>query len=63
MRLGTKVVIMLVALVLTLVGFNLIISPSALELAKIGKLAGSEIIANYLATAEAATAKVPSIKG
>jgi len=63
MNFKTKVAIMLVAVLLTLAGFNLIISSAALELAKVGKQAGSEIIANYLARVEAATPKTPAIKG
>jgi hypothetical protein len=62
MRLSTKIAIMVIALLLSLAAFNLIITPSALELAKIGKQAGSEIIANYLMKVEAA-AKTPAIKG
>ncbi|MCX7973039.1 MAG: hypothetical protein N3B16_00860 [Candidatus Aminicenantes bacterium] len=62
MRLRTKIAIIMIALVLSLVGFNLIVTPSALELAKIGKQAGAEIIANYLMKVEA-TSKTPAIKG
>lgn len=63
MRFRRKVAVMVVAVLLTLVGFNLLISSSALELARIGKQAGQEIIANYLARVEATTAKTPAIKG
>lgn len=63
MRFRTKVAIMLLAVLLTLAGFNLLVSSSALELAKIGKQAGQEIIANYLARVEATAVKTPAIKG
>lgn len=62
MKLTTKIAILVVALLLSLAAFNLIVTPSALELAKVGKQAGSEIIANYLLRVEAA-AKTPAIKG
>jgi len=62
MRLTTKIAITVIALLLSLAAFNLIITPSALELARIGKQAGSEVIANYLMEVEAA-AKTPAIKG
>ncbi len=62
MKITTKIAIMIVALFLSLVAFNLIIPPAALELAKVGKQAGSEIIANYLMKVEASP-KTPAIKG
>jgi len=43
-----KIVIFLVSTLLTLIGFNLIASP-AVQILKIGRLAGYQIIANYLA--------------
>jgi hypothetical protein len=46
MRLITKIEIFLMAIVLTFFLFNMIIPPSAIELLKIGKQAGYEIIAN-----------------
>lgn len=55
MRLRTKVAIFMLAVLITFVGFNLIASSSAVDLLKIGKEAGSEIIANFLAKAETAT--------
>jgi predicted exporter len=52
MRFRTKVVILIAAVLLTLVSFNMIAS-SAVDIMKIGKLAGNEIIANVLAKAKA----------
>jgi len=40
---------------LTFVGFNIIVSSTAVDLLKIGKEAGYEIIANFLAKGETAT--------
>ena len=54
MRFRTKVAIFMMAVLLTFVGFNLIASPSAVNLLKMGKEAGYEIIANVLAKAETA---------
>lgn len=62
MSLRTKIAIMVVALLLTLAVFNLIITPAALELAKVGKQAGLEIMANYLMKVETSS-KTSSIKG
>lgn len=53
MRFKQKVAIFLLALFLTFVGFSLVASPSAVELVKVGKQAGYEIIANVLAEAVA----------
>jgi len=53
MRFRTKVAILVAALLLTFVSFNLI-AYSAIDILKIGKLAGNEIIANVLAKAKAA---------
>ncbi|KPJ70220.1 hypothetical protein AMJ44_00460 [candidate division WOR-1 bacterium DG_54_3] len=53
MRFKQKVAIFLLALFLTFVGFSLVASPSAVELVKVGKQAGYEIIANVLAEAGA----------
>jgi hypothetical protein len=47
-RLITKIEIFLVAIVLTLLLFNMMVSPSAVELMKIGKQAGYEIISNVI---------------
>jgi hypothetical protein len=51
MRFKQKFAIFVLALLLTFVGFNLLTSPSALELVKVGKQAGYEIIANVLTEA------------
>ena len=48
MRLLTEIEIFLVAIVLTFVLFNMMITPSAMELIKIGKQAGYEIISNVV---------------
>lgn len=61
MKLREKLAIFVVAVVLTLVGFNLIAAPSV-DILKIGKQAGYEIIANYLARVET-TAQRSLIKG
>ncbi len=50
MKLKTKTAIFMMAVLLTFVGFSLIASPS-IEIMKVGKEAGYEIISNYLATA------------
>jgi hypothetical protein len=61
MNFKQKVAIFLAAILLTLVGFNLIVSP-AVDILKVGKQAGYEIISNYLAKADAAAHR-PIIKG
>jgi len=48
MSLITKIEIFIVAIVLTFFLFNMMISPSAMELIKIGKQAGYEIISNVV---------------
>jgi len=48
MRLRTKIEIFLTAIVLTFFLFNMMIPPHAVELLKIGKQAGYEIIVNVL---------------
>jgi len=55
MRLRTKVSIFLAAVFLTFVGFNLIAFSPAVDLLRIGKKAGNEIIANVLAKEEPIT--------
>jgi hypothetical protein len=55
MRIKQKIAILLLAVLLTFVGFNLLAFPSAVELIKVGSQAGYEIIANVLAKAEAAS--------
>jgi len=61
MNFKQKVAIFLVAVVLTLVGFSLIAAPT-IDILKVGKEAGYEIISNYLAKTDAATHR-PLIKG
>jgi hypothetical protein len=51
MSFKAKVAIFLLATLITLTGFNLIASSSALDILKVGKKAGYEIIANVLAKA------------
>jgi len=48
MRLITKIEIFLMAVILTFLLFNMMISPSMMELIKIGKQAGYEIISNVV---------------
>jgi hypothetical protein len=52
MSFKAKVAIFLLATLITLAGFNLIASSSALDIMKVGKKAGYEIIANVLAKAD-----------
>jgi hypothetical protein len=61
MRFKTKVAIFLLATLITLAGFNLIASSSALDIMKVGKKAGYEIIANVLAKAEPASHRSSSV--
>jgi len=61
MNFKQKVAIFLAAVMLTLVGFNLIAAP-AIDILKVGKQAGYQIISNYLANADAAAHR-PLIKG
>ncbi|MCX6575921.1 MAG: hypothetical protein NTV82_05955 [Candidatus Aminicenantes bacterium] len=61
MNFKQKVVILLAAVLLTLVGFSLIAAPT-IDILKIGKQAGYQIISNYLANADAAAHR-PTIKG
>lgn len=63
MSLKTKVAIFIAAVLLTLVGFNMIASSGAVDLVKVGKEAGYEIIANVLAKAETASHHSNPIKG
>lgn len=52
MKIGTKLLIIMAAMLLTFFGFNLIASSGAVDLVKVGKQAGYEIIANVLTKAE-----------
>ena len=51
MRFKEKIGIFLAAVLLSLIGFNFMAAPTV-DIMKIGKQAGYEIIANYLAKAE-----------
>jgi len=53
MNFKQKVAIFLAAVLLTLVGFNLIAAPTV-DILKIGKQTGTQIISNCLANADAA---------
>jgi len=55
MKLRDKLAIFLVALLITFVGFSLIASPSV-DILKVGKKAGYEIISNVLAKEASAAA-------
>jgi hypothetical protein len=55
MKLRTKFAIFLMAVLLTFVGFNLIAFSPAVDLLKMGKEAGNEIIANVLVKEEPIT--------
>lgn len=54
MKLREKALILLVAVVLSLTAFSLISAP-ALDMVKVGKQAGYEIITNWLAKADVAS--------
>jgi len=56
-----KLAIFLAAVLLTVVGFNLMAGP-AVDILKVGKQAGYQIISNYLANADSAAHR-PMIKG
>ena len=49
MSIKTRVAIFLLATLITLIGFNLMASSSALDIMKMGKKAGYDIIANVVA--------------
>ena len=55
MKFRAKFSILLIAVLITFVGFNLIAFSPALDLLKLGKEAGNEIIANFLVKEEAIT--------
>jgi hypothetical protein len=63
MKLRTKIAIFMIAVMLTFIGFNLMTPSAAVELTKVGKEAGYEIISNVLARAEATTHNSFIIKG
>jgi uncharacterized membrane protein len=52
MNFKAKIAILLAAVLISLIGFNLIASSPALDIMKVGKKAGYKIIANVLAEAE-----------
>lgn len=56
MRFGTKMIIAAAAVLLTLVGFNLLVSPSTLDIIRSGRTAGMEIVV----TAQALPAPSPA---
>jgi hypothetical protein len=49
MSFKAKIAIFVLAVLISLAGFNLIASSSALDMMKVGKMAGYKIIANVLA--------------
>ncbi len=55
MRLRTKLTIFLAAVFFTFVGFKLIVFSPAMDLLRVGKKAGNEIIANVLVKEEPIT--------
>jgi len=57
MKFRTKIGIFMVALLLTFIGFNLMITSAALDLVKIGNYAGYEIISNVMSNADAPVLK------
>jgi len=63
MKLRTKVEILLVAVLLTFFAFNLMVPAAAVDLMKIGKKAGYEIISNVLAKADTASHQSSHVKG
>jgi hypothetical protein len=62
MRLKTKMAIFVAATLLTFVGFSLIASP-AVDIVKVGKDAGFEMITNWQAQQGAATHQANIVKG
>lgn len=63
MKLRTKLEILLVAVLLTFFAFNLMVPAAAVDLMKIGKKAGYEIISNMLAKADTASDRPTLVKG
>jgi hypothetical protein len=56
MKFGTKIVIVAAAVLLTLTGFNLLVSPSTLDIIRSGRTRGMEIVV----TAQALPATPPA---
>jgi len=52
MSFKTKVAILLASVLLSLIGFNLIASSPVVDILKVGKMAGNQIIADVLAKTE-----------
>ncbi len=48
MRIKTKIAILVVAVLLTFLGFNLIVSPAAVDMVKFGKLARAEAAVQHV---------------
>lgn len=63
MKIRTKVEILFVAVLLTFFAFNLMVPSAAVDLIKIGKKAGYEIISNVLAKADTASEHSTLVKG
>jgi hypothetical protein len=63
MSFKAKVAILLASVLLTLIGFNLIASSPVVDILKIGKLAGNQIIANVLAKTETPAPRPALVKG
>jgi len=63
MSLKAKVAIFIVAAILTFIGFNLIASTGAVDLMKVGKKAGYEIIVNVLTNTDSVSHHSHHIKG
>ncbi len=63
MRFKTKVAIFMLAVLLTFIGFNLMISSAAVDLVKVGNKAGYEIISNVLASEQTIPQHSTSITG
>ncbi len=63
MSLKTKVAIFLASVLLTLIGFNLMATSPVVDILKVGKMAGNQIIANVLAKTETPAPRPAPIKG
>ena len=63
MKLRTKFEILLAAVLLTFFAFNLMVPAAAVDLMKIGKKAGYEIISNVLAKADTASDRPTLVEG
>ncbi len=63
MSFKAKVVILLVSVLLTLIGFNLMASSPVVDILKVGKMAGNQIISNVLAKTETPAPRPALVKG